>query len=323
MEATPRWDVVSFGETMIRLSPPLGERLETATRLDVRIGGTESNVAVALARLRHPVAWCSALPDNPLGRRIAAELRWHGVDVSLVHWVEGGRVGVYYLDVGIAPRPTQVLYDRAGSAVATIDPTCIDPTIVRYARWLHLTGITPALSPNCRAIAHALVEAAQQAEIPLCFDVNYRSLLWSPEEAAETLAPFCASATVLICGRADAETLWGLHGAPEEVLVGLVQRFHAPITLLTLGDGGVLAEANGQRYHVPALPATVIDRIGAGDAFTAGVLHGLLERVDLAQALRYGVALAALKITMNGDLALITRHELEAALRGTARAVVR
>lgn len=319
-----RWDVLSFGETMIRLAVPVGERLETASSLEVRIGGAESNVAVALARLGRRAAWCSVLPQNPLGRRIAGELRWHGVDVSPVHWVERGRVGIYFLDTGAAPRPTQVLYDRAGSAIATADPDRIDLSIVEQTRLLHLTGITPALSPSCREIAQRLVERAGQLGVPVCFDVNYRSLLWTPAEAAEALAPFCRAASVLICGRGDAATIWSLDGSPDEVLAGLVELFRAPVTVLTLGDEGALAQtADGQRFQAPPVQATVVDRVGAGDAFAAGFLHGYLDGGDVARGLWYGVALAALKLTLHGDLALVTGAELEAVVAGIPRAIVR
>jgi len=319
-----QWDVLSFGETMIRLSVPLGERLETAASLEVRIGGAESNVAVALARLGRRAAWCSILPRNPLGRRIAGELRWHGVDLSPVQWVDRGRVGVYFLDTGASPRATQVLYDRTGSAIASAPPDAVDPSIVTGARLLHLTGITPALSPSCREIARRLVEHAQQAGVPICFDVNYRSLLWTPKEAAEALAPFCRAATVLICGRGDAATVWGLNGDAEDVLAGLAHQFSAPVTVLTLGDGGALARAaDGRCLQAPSVPATVVDRVGAGDAFAAGFLHGYLDERDLARGLQYGVALAALKLTLQGDLALVTSAELEAVIAGTPRAIVR
>ncbi len=228
-------DVVTFGETMIRLSTPVGERLETATALEASIGGAESNVAIALARLGRRVAWLSVLPRNPFGARIAGEIRRHGVDVSHVRWVARGRVGVYYLDMGAPPRPTHVLYDRAGSAVAECQPDDLDVDLAARARLLHLTGITPALSPACAEVARRLAEAALAAGVPLSFDVNYRALLWSPEQAAETLAPLCQAATVLFCGRNDARTLWGLDGSEEEVVRALAQRFGAATTVLTLG----------------------------------------------------------------------------------------
>jgi 2-dehydro-3-deoxygluconokinase len=319
-----QWDVVSFGETMIRLAVPLGERLETATRLEVGIGGAEANVLVALARLGRRTAWASVLPRNPLGERIVRELAWHGVDTSWVQWVERGRVGVYYLDTGVPPRPTAVLYDRAGSAVAQVDPAAFPIDFVTGGRWLHLTGITPALSVGCRAVAERLMERARAAGVPVSFDVNYRSRLWGPDEAARVLEPYCAGATVLFCGEGDARTLWGLEGTALEVAERLAGRFGAEVTVLTLGEGGAVAVTReGERVTAEALRATVIDRVGAGDAFAAGFLHGYLDGRDLERGLRTGVALAALKLTVRGDLALISAAELEAMLSETRRTIVR
>ncbi len=322
--ADVRWDVASFGETMIRLAVPVGERLETTTRLDVGIGGAEANVLVALARLGRRTAWASVLPRNPLGERIARELAWHGVDTSLVQWVEHGRVGVYFLDTGIPPRPTMVLYDRAGSAIAAVDPEVFPVEWTAETRWLHLTGITPALSEGCQQLAWKLLLRARALGVPVSFDVNYRSRLWGREEAAQALAPFCAQATVLFCGEGDARTLWGFDGAPEQIVAGLAERFGAAVTVVTLGDGGAIAlTRDGNLVKIGALPATVIDRVGAGDAFAAGFLHGYVDDGDLERAMRYGTALAALKLTVRGDLALVTAAELEAALRDVRRTIVR
>jgi 2-dehydro-3-deoxygluconokinase len=319
-----RWDVASFGETMIRLAVPTGERLETTRQLEVGIGGAESNVLVALARLGRRTAWASVLPRNALGERIARELAWHGVDVSLVQWVERGRVGVYYLDVGVGPRPTAVLYDRAGSAVAQVDPESFSVEWVSESRWLHATGITPALGLGCREVLRRLVERARAAGVAVSFDVNYRARLWDAEEAARTLDPFCAQATVLFCGEGDARTLWGLTGSPEEVAEGLAARFAAAVTVVTRGEGGALAVTReGERVAVPAIPAAVVDRVGAGDAFAAGFLHGYLESGDVERGLRAGVALAALKLTVRGDLAVVSAAELDAALSATRPTIVR
>lgn len=317
------YDLATFGETMIRLSTPLGQRLETAQALDIGIGGAESNVAVALARLGRRVAWSSVLPRNPFGERISSELRRHGVDDRSIQWVDHGRVGVYYLDTGTPPRPTHVLYDRAGSAVAACDPDSVDTTLPSRARLFHLTGITPALSPNAAEVAARLVESAAAASVPLSFDVNYRSLLWSPELAGETLAPFCAAATVLFCGRGDAGLLWGLEGSDEEVLRGLARRFGAATTVLTLGEEGALVMTQDDTIlRQEAIPASVVDRVGAGDAFAAGFLHGYLEG-DLQEALRLGVHLAALKMTILGDLSLINGRELGEWAGPRRRSIVR
>jgi 2-dehydro-3-deoxygluconokinase len=305
------YDLVAFGETMIRLSTPLGQRLETSTTLDIGIGGAESNVAIALARLGRRVAWSSVLPRNPFGLRISAELRRHQVDDRQISWVDQGRVGVYYLDSGAPPRPTHVIYDRAASAIALCDPDAIDTSLATRARMLHLTGITPALSASCAEITRRFAKRAGEANVPLSFDVNYRARLWSPQQAAATLEPLCAAATVLFCGRNDARTLWGIDGSNDAVLTELAQRFGAATTVLTLGDEGALVRTQaGEIVHEAAPTVQVVDKVGAGDAFAAGFLHGYFDG-DIPHALRLGVALASLKMTIHGDLALISARELE------------
>lgn len=305
------FDLVTFGETMIRLSTPLGQRIESAEALDIGIGGAESNVAIALARLGRRVAWSSVLPRNAFGERIAAELRRHRVDDRQIHWVEHGRVGVYYLDTGAPPRPTHVIYDRGASAIALCDPDDIDTSIASRSRIVHLTGITPALSEACAEVTGRFAERATEAGAPFSFDVNYRALLWSPEQAAATLEPFCAAATVLFCGRNDARLLWGLTGSNESILAELSRRFGAATTVLTLGDEGALAQTqDGEVFQATAPPVQVVDKVGAGDAFAAGFLHGYLDG-DVPRALRLGVTLAALKMTIHGDLSLINAHELD------------
>lgn len=305
------YDLVTFGETMIRLSTPTGHRLETTTSLDISIGGTESNVAIALARLGRRVAWTSVLPRNPFGARIAAELRRHGVDDQHVRWVDHGRVGVYYLDMGTPPRPTHVIYDRAASAIATCDAGEIDASLAARARVVHLTGITPALSPSCAETAWAFAESARAAGVPMSFDVNYRGLLWSPEQAAATLEPFCASATVLFCGRNDARLLFGIEGTHEEMARELSRRFGAATTILTLGDEGAIAVTqDGSLFQEVPVSVQVVDKVGAGDALAAGFLHGYLDG-DVARGLKLGVTLASLKMTIHGDLTVVNGRELE------------
>lgn len=319
-----RWDVVSFGETMLRLAVPLGERLETTKQLEVGIGGAESNVLVALARLGRRTAWASVLPRTPLGERIAHELAWHGVDTSLIQWVEQGRVGVYFLDTGVAPRPTAVHYDRPGSAVAQVDPERFPTDFVGEAAWIHLTGITVALSGGCRTVVKKLKQQAATAGVAVSFDVNYRRKLWSPEEAASVLTPFCSGVNVLFCSEGDARFLWGLTGETEDIAQGLSERFGAVVTVVTCGDGGAVAlTAAGTCLRAGASPATVVDRVGAGDAFAAGFLHGYLDGTDVERGLRYGVALAALKLTVRGDLAVVTPAELENALAETRYTILR
>ena len=310
------YDLVTFGETMIRLTTPDHARLELATSLDVTIGGTESNVAVVLARLGRPVAWLSALPDSALGRRVLSELRGNGVDTSHVVVQQHGRVGTYFLEPGAAPRPTRVLYDRAGSAVSLLALDAIDADIVRRSTALHLTGITPALSASCAGICLNLANEALDAGVPVIFDVNYRARLWSPSEAAVGLNPLLHRTSLLLCGVGDASTIWELSGAIEQVARGLFERSSATIVVITQGEEGASAfHRDGRRWRQSGSRVEIVDPIGAGDAFAAGFLQVWLDdRDNIAAALRSGVALASLKMTMPGDLAIITPSELDEAI---------
>jgi 2-dehydro-3-deoxygluconokinase len=313
---TARYDMVTFGETMVRLAADRGKRLEEADALTVSIGGTESNVAVALARLGRRVAWLSVLADSPLGRRVDGDLRRHGVDTSHVIWSAHDRAGVYYIDPGTPPRPTSVHYDRVNSAVARVDPQAVDVSIVAESRAVHLTGITPALSPGCAAVCDRLASAANEAGVPLILDVNYRSKLWSADDAARGLDPLMRRATLLLCGSGDAATIWGLRGAPGDIARGLLDRSGAEVVIITLAaDGAFAMTRDGETQQQPAIPVTIVDPVGAGDAFAAGFLSRWLDaRDDLSAALRAGVCLAALKMTMHGDLAIISPAELDAAI---------
>lgn len=310
------YDLVTFGETMIRLTAPGHERLESTTSLDVTVGGTESNVAVALARLGRRVAWLSALPDNAFGRRVIFELRGHGVDTSHVVMQPEGRVGTYFLEPGAVPRPTRVVYDRVGSAVATLRADALDVSIVQRARVVHLTGITPALSSSCAEICLSLASEAADAGVQVVFDVNYRARLWSPAEAAEGVQALLHRASLLFCGREDATTIWGLTGDATQIAHGLLERSTAKMVVLTLGDQGAIAlDRDGRSWRQPGSTVEIVDPIGAGDAFAGGFLSRWLDdREDVGAALRAGVALASLKMTMRGDLAVITPAELNAAV---------
>jgi 2-dehydro-3-deoxygluconokinase len=309
---------------MIRLTAEPGVRLEETSSLRVSIGGTESNVAVALARLGRRVCWLSALPDNPLGHRIERELRGHGVDTSCVIW-SGGRAGIYFMEPGSAPRPTRVHYDRADSAVARIEPDDLELSVIEGSRALHLTGITPALSEGCRASCLRLAEEAGRAGTPLAFDVNYRARLWPPEAAATGIQPLLERAELVFCGADDAATMWGLTGEPARVAQGLLERSSARVVVLTLGKQGALAlTRNGAVHEQAAIPVETIDAVGAGDAFAAGFLHRWLDEPgDIGAALRSAAGLAALKMTIFGDNAVVSADDLETVLRAAGADIVR
>jgi 2-dehydro-3-deoxygluconokinase len=312
-------DVVTFGETMVRLNPPGYGRLEEAVTLEVRIGGAESNCAVALARLGLRVAWWSRLPANPLGRRIENEIRRWGVDTSGVLWDEtpDARAGVYFLDFGVAPRGIDVYYDRAFSSVTRIRREELDVKRVRDARLLHLTGITPALSDACADAVTFLIAQAKRAGTAVSFDVNYRAKLWTPDAARRALEPLLPQADVLFCPLSDAALLFDLRGDGPSVARAFRARYGVGTAVVTCGgDGAAACDAEGDWSATPHELASVVDRVGAGDAFDAGVLMGWLQG-DLPLGMEYGTTMAALKHTMPGDLLLSTRAEIEAARAGS------
>src|SRR3954447_22947613 len=184
-------EIVTFGEAMIRLSPPQFRRLEQARSLDVQVGGAELNTAVALARLGHSSAWVSRLTDNPLGRLIANHAREAGVGTEHVVWTKDDRVGVYFLEFGAAPRASSVLYDRKGAAIAGIKPGEVPwTTIFPGVKWFHVTGITPALSPSAADATREALEAAKAAKVTTSIDLNYRVKLWSTAEAGKWMSEF-------------------------------------------------------------------------------------------------------------------------------------
>lgn len=309
------YDVVTLGETMIRLTPPGQKRLETAVTLDVEVGGSESNTAVGLARLGLRVAWLSRLTDNPLGHLIAGTLRRFGVDTSHVVWTEGDRVGLYFLEEGDAPRGGQVFYDRRDSAVSKMQPTDLPADLFRPdgARLLHVTGITPALSQSLAATALDAVQRAKAAGWLISFDLNYRSKLWTTEAASAGCEPFLQQADIVFAPLRDACAFWSLPTDADQVLDTLMTRFQPSVAVLTLGaEGAAALDQTGARYRQGAVQAGGVGRVGGGDAFTAGFLYGFLtsQPADaLSAALRWGTAVAALKYTIPGDLPLIERAE--------------
>ncbi len=307
-------DVVTIGETMLRLSAPPGTALEEAHHFLVHVAGTESNVAVTLSRLRTSAGWISRLVDNPLGRRICNEIRGHGVDVSRVLWTSEERVGTYFVELGASPRPGRVIYDRAGSAMAMINPDEVDWPYVREARVVHITGITPGLSPSCRALVARALAEAHAGGVTISFDVNYRAKLWSAAEAASTLAPFLSQVHILICTAADARTLFDLQGDAGSVARGLRGRFHPEVAVVTDGIQ-VAATLDGGTMAREGYPVDAVDRIGAGDAFAAGFIHGFLAS-GIEQGLEYGAALAALKHTYYGDIAWVLEEDIRTLISG-------
>jgi 2-dehydro-3-deoxygluconokinase len=311
-----RFDVMTLGEVLLRLSVPAGIRLENATKLDISPAGAEANVAVALAQLGHRVGWFSSLPATPVGRMATNEMRRAAVDLSKVLWRDSGRVGTFFVEFAAPPRAIQVYYDRANSCVSQLTANDVDWDYILDARLIHLSGITPALSRSCCELTAEVVKRAQAANIPLSFDVNFRSKLWGLDEARSVLQPLIEDIEILFCSERDAIQLFNCEGSPETVLDALAKLSRAHTIVLTLGSRGALVCDGKQVLRQPALPVHVIDRFGAGDAFAAGMIHGWLKD-DLALGLRYGVTLAALALSQYGDMVTTNTQELDALLTNT------
>ncbi len=319
--------VVAFGEAMLRLTPPGRERLERTRRLDVTVGGAELNTAVALRCLGVPAAWVSTLPRTPLGRMIAREARAAGVDVDGVSWVpeEAGRTGLYFLEEAADPRPSAVTYDRADSAIARIAPGTFDwPALLRGAGLLHISGITPAVSAGLREETGVAIRTARAVGVPVAFDLNYRSKLWSEAEAAASFRELVPLVDVLFASRGGLRTFFGIDGTVEECLRAAREDLGVEVAVMTrkknrgsrgIKLGSLALGPAGQIAQAPWVETEIVDRLGGGDAFAAGFIAGYLEDpANLERACGLGTAAAALKHTVPGDFLAATRAEVEAVL---------
>lgn len=317
-----RFDVTTFGESMLRLSVPVGRPLELTSHLDMNIAGSESNVLAVLAQLGHRTSWASSLPENALGRLAANQFRLRGIDLSGVIWRENGRLGKYFVEMVAPPRVIQVIYDRENSCVTKMTPAEVDWNALLDTRLIHLSGITPALSAGCQAIVQQTVSMAQAANIPVSFDVNYRSKLWSPSEAAEVLLPLMKGTAILFCAKRDAELLYGLSGTTEEVIEQLAELTQAQHIVVSVGSDGVIGWDGQEFIYQSAYETMIIDALGAGDALAAGVINGWLAD-DFAQGLQMGAALAAMALGQVGDMVVVTPSALDDLLGKGQRKVQR
>ena len=309
-------DVLTFGETMLRLSPPGRQRLGQAASLEVWVAGSESNVVAGLRVLGRSVSWASRLPDNPLGRRIESALLAAGIDVSSVVWTPPGeRVGTFYAEAAAPPRAGAVVYDRAGSAASFLCPSDLPDALLDRHRHLHVSGITPALSPTCAEAVSDAVRRAKARGRTVSLDVNYRAKLWTREAASQTLSPLLSQVDVLFCSHADAGRLFGLSGDAANQASGLRGRFGVPAVAVTSGSDGAAGCDSGGVCLLPAVPVeATVERFGSGDAFAAGFLSEWLAGSPLERCLRLAVAVAALKRTIPGDMLAATRADVEAVL---------
>ncbi|ELZ24242.1 phosphofructokinase [Halosimplex carlsbadense 2-9-1] len=303
-------DLVTVGESMLRLSPPDHQRLEAMDELDVHVAGAESNVAIAAERLGLDAAWASKLPDSPLGRRVTSALGTHGVDADVV-WDDDARMGTYYVEMAGKPRGTNVIYDRADAAVTTATAEELATERIAAADAFYTSGITPALSETLLETTADLLELAGEADTTTVFDVNYRSKLWSPAEARDTLEGLFPDIDVLVVAVRDARDVLDREGDAEAIARDLADEFGFELTLVTRGGEGSLALSEGDVFEQGVFEAEEYDTVGTGDAFVGGFLASWLDGDSVPDALEYGAAAASLKRTIPGDIALVTPEEVE------------
>lgn len=327
-----RYDLVTLGETMVRLSPPNFQRLEQTHSLEVNVGGSELNVAVAAQRLGLKTAYVTRLTRNPLGQMIANKAREHGVDTSHIVWTDEDRVGVYFVEFGASPRPQTVVYDRRDSAMARIKPGEVDwDQVFREARAFHTSGITPALSPSAAEATKQAVAKAKEKGLIVSIDLNYRARLWREEEARRVMEPLTEQADVLITTEEDTERVFGIKAPSyEEVARLLAEKFGLKAVAITLRETpsvwrntwSAIVYADGKILRGPKFDIEIVDRVGAGDSFAGGFLYGWLTDGPEA-GVNYGVAISALKQTNPGDLVWATKEEVERVLQGGGLRIVR
>lgn len=334
--------VITMGEIMLRLSTPSHERFVQADNFDVNYGGGEANVAVSLAGFGHDAQFVTAVPDNEIGECALATLRKYQVGTKYVA-KEGERLGIYFLESGSSVRPSKVIYDRAHSSISTVKPDAFDfDQIFDGVDWFHFTGITPALSDSAAELTEAALKKAKEHGVKVSVDLNFRKKLWTSEKAQQVMTRLMKYVDVCIGNEEDANLVLGFKPEGSDVTSGnlklsgyqsifeqMTQKFGFEYCVSSLrvsrsaSDNGwsacIYSGKTGEFYHSREYSITpIVDRVGGGDSFAAGVICGLLDGKDFKEALEFGVAASALKHTIPGDINLVTRKEVETLAGGDA-----
>ena len=322
---------VTFGEIMLRLSPANFERFLQAKSFQVHYGGGEANVAASLALFGNQTRFITKLPQNPLGEAAIQHLKGLGVDTSMI--VRGGeRVGIYFLEYGASIRPSKVVYDRAHSAIsqARVDDFDWD-AIFTNAYWFHITGITPALGGHLPEICIQAVKKAKEKGVTVSCDLNYRKKLWTREQAQKVMSEIVQYVDLIIGNEEDAADVFGIGREKTDVTSGKLDVEHyksvaqqlmdiskASQVAITLRESLSASDNNwsamlydGNNFYISRkYPIHLVDRVGGGDSFGAGLIHGLNKYTDKQQALEFAVAASALKQTIHGDMNLVSEDEV-------------
>ncbi|PKP57507.1 2-dehydro-3-deoxygluconokinase [Candidatus Atribacteria bacterium HGW-Atribacteria-1] len=329
--------VVTFGEIMLRLSPPDRKRINQADTFDVVYGGGEANVAVSLANYGIEVHFVTKVPKNPLGQSAINHLRRYGVKTDYI--IRGGnRLGIYFLEMGVSQRPSKVVYDRAYSAIAEADKNDFNwEEIFKDARWFHFTGITPAISDKAAAATLEACKTAKKLDITISADLNYRKNLWSTEKACRVMSELMQYVDIVIGNEEDTEKVFGIKAVNSDVSKGkldlngykkvskeLVNRFGFKYVTTTLRESfsasdnawsGLLYDG-AEFYLSKNYKIHIVDRVGGGDSFAAGIIYGLLLNESPKDTIEFAVAASCLKHTIPGDMNMVNVQEVEDLIKG-------
>ena len=329
--------VVTFGEIMLRLSPPNYQRFIQTDLFDVTYGGGEANVSISMANFGLDSYYITKLPNSPIGDAALNHLRRFGVKVDYI--LRGGdRLGLYFLEIGAAQRPSKVIYDRAHSAIAEAKVGDFDwDQIFKDAEWFHFTGITPAISDTAAELTLEAVKKAKQSKVKVSCDLNYRGKLWRQEKANKVMSQLMEYVDIVLGNEEDAENIFGIKAPESDVTTGklsekdyrfvaeeLIRRFDFELVAITLresysaSDNGWSAMAydgkhfyNSNKYRIH-----IVDRVGGGDAFAGGLIYSLINNEGLQDALEFAVAASCLKHTIPGDFNMISVDEVRSVQKG-------
>ena len=329
--------IVCFGEIMGRLSPVGYKRFVQADCFEVIYGGGEANVAASLANFGMNASYVTRLPDNDIGRSALRTLRAHGVDVSKIVW-GGERLGLYYCEKGASQRPSKVVYDRKYSSISTAECADFDwDAIFAGADWFHFTGITPALSDSCAAICLDACRAAKRLGLKVSCDLNFRKNLWTTEKAGRVMGELMPFVDVAIANEEDCEKVFGIkadntditggklsHDGYREVAKKLSERFDIPTVAITLrgsisasdNNWAAMLYSNGNYFFSKNYLVHIVDRVGGGDSFGAGLIYALLSGYADQDAIEFAVAASALKHSIEGDMNEVSVAEVKALAGG-------
>ena len=324
---------------MLRLAPENYLRFVQSEKYEATFGGAEANVAVSLSNYGIDAAFVSKLPEHEIGQAAVNSLRKFGVDTSLI--VRGGdRVGIYYCEKGASQRPSKVIYDRANSAIATAKNSDFNwNRIFKGATWFHLTGITPALSDNMAAITLKAVKAAKEKGITVSCDLNFRKKLWSKEKANAVMSEMCKYVDYCIANEEDAKDVFGIEANNTDINTGkldrngyisvakkLTDRFNFKGVAITLRESlsandnnwSAMLYTNGQAHFSKKYAMHIVDRVGGGDSFGAGLIYSFINGYDAQKAIEFAVAASCLKHSIEGDYNMVSVKEVETLANGNA-----